>query len=161
MPRGPTRVPNGKAKTLVKDRIPFNGSNVFGRRLQQGYCVYSYSEEWPIYLYYQSDWYGATGYRSATTQRHKSQLCPDDVKAYLPRPVLQLFVAMANTYYSNVADLDRIIRSCFPGCLLTADERQRDRERFSTASGAIQVSTPLARATVDWEAVRRRRVMPV
>jgi hypothetical protein len=161
MPRGPTRVPNCKAQKLVKDRIPFNGSNIFGRRLRHGYCVYSYNAQWPLYLHYCDNWYGVIGYRSATTQRHKSQLCPDDVKAYLPRPVLQLFATLADTYYGSNTDLELIVRAHFPACTLTADERNLDRERYRTAAGAIQVSTPLARATVDWNAVRRRRVMPV
>lgn len=73
------RVANAKAKDFVDDRLPFRGSNTYGRRLFDGsYAAFSYGEHWPLYVWFRgsNQWFANAGAYSRSTSRHASQLRP-------------------------------------------------------------------------------------
>lgn len=144
-----------QAREYVKIQKRFRGSSVFGRELLNGaYCVWSYSEEWPLYLRlrYSNDWFGNSGWYSRTTYRHKTLLCPGDKINWLPRAVMQMFVTFcdSSSYAHSSAALSTVLAN---SGLIPPPPRP--------AAYIPEVTTHLARAEVDWGAVRRRRVMPV
>lgn len=148
------RVSNQKAKEYVNNRKPFRGLNIFARNLRNGaYCVFSYTESWPLFLRFRDEWYGNGGWYSSTTMRHFNLLHPSDKVISLPRAVLQLFVHHCDsaggwsTQLSQVLNLAGLIPAAAPVTAPTA--------------AAFPVQTHLANAVVDFGAVHRRRVMPV
>lgn len=150
------RVPNYKAKQFVLDKRPFHGLNIFAWNLRNGaYCVFSFTEQWPLYLYYAGNWYGNGGHYSRTTSRHRNLLRPDSAVVDLPRAVIELFVHYCHSsYHSHSSPLNQV--------LYNAGLIQPPAPRVSPPPVVIPaVTTHLARATVDWGAVHRRRVVPV
>jgi len=145
-----------QAREHVKAGNRFRGSNVFGRNLHNGsYCVWSYTEAWPLYLRWCGEWFGNSGWYSRTTHQHKVILCPGDKISWLPRSVMQVFVAYCDSasWHSKDTPLDYVLETSglIPPRAVVAVPQPNIPE----------VTTHLARAEVDWGAVRRRRVMPV
>lgn len=148
------RVPNYKAKQLVVDRVAFRGANIFGRFLPNGgYCVYSYTENWPLYLYWGSTWFGNVGFYSQTTARHSRLLRPTVDIVWLPRALMQ-----ALNLYGSQRNMrsDQSLEQMLGQATLAAAYAAGPR-----VEQPAQVTTHLANAVVDWETPRRRRVMPV
>lgn len=86
------RIANKAAASMVANRRPFEGSNLFAREdvvigeggqvLSDLYVVYSYGEHFPMYIA-ETDvetkttrWYGNTDRWSQSTSRHQSQARP-------------------------------------------------------------------------------------
>lgn len=151
------RVPNYKARELVIARHPFRGGNIFARTVRLGYCVYSYTETWPLYLYWGHEWFGNCGTYSRTTSRHKSMLQPQPTEniVWLPRAILELCAA----YIDGSSSYASMPMSSFLDTL----GYQSATTRFlrATAPPPAPVTTHMANTVVDWTAVRKRRVMPV
>lgn len=73
------RVANSKARDFVDDRLPFRGSNTYGRALFDGsYAAFSYGEHWPLYLWWRgsNQWFANAGSYSRSTSKHAGQLRP-------------------------------------------------------------------------------------
>jgi len=72
------RVANKDARRYVQDRLPFEGSNTFGRWDNKGsrYVVYSYGSHWPLFIYTENKWYENADRRSVSTSKHRTQLHP-------------------------------------------------------------------------------------
>jgi hypothetical protein len=150
------RVSNKKAREYVKIQKAFRGSNIFARELRNGaYCVWSYTEDWPLYVRFCNEWFGNSGWYSRTTHRHKTLLCPGDKISWLPRAVLQLFVALCDSsaYAHSSTSLRLVLRN---SGLIPPPTPPSPPTPESPS-----VTTHLARATVDWGAVHRRRVLPI
>lgn len=149
------RVPNYKAKEFVCNMRPFRGLNIFAWNLRNGaYCVFSFTEQWPLYLYYAGNWYGNAGWYSRTTARHRRLLRPANTVVDLPRAVIELFVHYCHaSYHSHNSTLSNVLHN--------AGLIPPPAPRASPPPVIPEVTTHLARATVDWGAVSRRKVMPV
>jgi hypothetical protein len=149
------RVSNKKAREYVKRQQPFRGSNIFARDLRNGaYCVWSYTEDWPLYLRWRGNWFGNDGWYSRTTYRHKTLLCPSDKVNWLPRSVLQMFVAYcnANGYQHQSSPLNYVLQVAGLAPETTSPPSELE---------IPEITTHPARTAVDWGAVHRRRLMPV
>lgn len=73
------KIANTNARVLVKSRMPFTGSNLYGRWTTSNlYVVYSYGEHFPLWIYDQSldHWLENTSKYSQTTSTHKSRTNP-------------------------------------------------------------------------------------
>lgn len=155
------RVTNCKAKEYVLNCKPFRGANIYGRKFNNGgYGVFSYSDRWPLYLYYGEQWYGNSGRYSTTTSRHARILCPADNIVKLPCALLELFVVYLDEGYHSAGDaLSYVIRAA--GFIPRTEQRVVRSTAQETTAPSSAVTTHLARAVVDFGAVRRRRVMQV
>lgn len=153
------RVPNHKAKQYVLDRKPFLGLNIYGRTLRHGdYCVFSYTDRWPLYLHYRDQWYGNSGWYSSTSSRHARLLRPADNVIELPCSVLELFVLYRDTGFHHDGEA---LASVLRGVGFVPESERRVIQVPAPAPAPLPVTTHLANAVVDWDAVHRRRVMPV
>lgn len=84
----PQQIANSRARALVQRRMPFDGSNTYGRIyppnehcLNTRYVVYSYGEHFPLFVAEtgedgRTDWYENADRYSPTTSKHRSQLHP-------------------------------------------------------------------------------------
>ncbi len=71
------KVSNRSCRSCVEDRVEFEGSNLFGRVLQNKvYVVYSYGEHFPLFVYTDAQWYENSDGYSPSTARHKSYARP-------------------------------------------------------------------------------------
>jgi hypothetical protein len=73
------KIANTNARVLVKSRMPFTGSNLYGRWVTDNlYVVYSYGEHFPLWIYDDSiaHWLENTSKYSRTTTTHKSRTNP-------------------------------------------------------------------------------------
>lgn len=80
-------IANGDAKSMVDERRPFRGSNVWGEWGQNAYdnklyVVYSYRYTWPLFVYdeHADTWYENDSQFSQTTSRHRTQCRPTGVQ---------------------------------------------------------------------------------
>lgn len=82
-----TKVANKDAAYEVRNRLPFDGNNTFGRWSHRGlftsaedkvYVVYSYGRHFPMFAYstITQQWYENEDGYSRTTAKHKTQLRP-------------------------------------------------------------------------------------
>ena len=69
------RIANTNAKDYVRSRIPFQGNNLFGESIRNGYAVYSYGYHFPLFVYSLIDrsWNGNSDKYSSSTSKHGSQ----------------------------------------------------------------------------------------
>ena len=75
------RVSNKNCRSLVQQRIPFKGSNLYGITREQStdnerYVVYSYGEHWPLFIYTQGCWFENEERHSQSTTIHRSHSHP-------------------------------------------------------------------------------------
>ena len=109
-------------------------------------------------MWYIDQWYGNAGWYSSSSTRHARLLCPADNVIRLPCSLLELFVLYLDTGAHHMGEsLASVIRSVG---FVPAAERQILHVR-SPAAAALPVTTHLANAVVDWDAVHRRKIMPV
>lgn len=152
------RVPNHKAKEYVINLKPFQGCNIYGSRLaQSAYCVFSYTARWPLYLHYNCQWYGNSGWYSTTTTRHQRLLRPADNVVELPRALLELFVVYLTGQHFPGEALASLIRTAG----FIPQSEQRVVQVPAPQAAPFSMRTHLANAVVDFGAVHRRRVIPV
>jgi hypothetical protein len=71
-----TKTSNSKSKQYVVSRIPFRGSNMFGKGDDKLYIVYSYGNHFPLHVWNGKEWYSNCEKYSVTTSRHFSQTKP-------------------------------------------------------------------------------------
>lgn len=91
------RISNSDALEKVKNRENFVGSHVFGEDLGdygEMYVVYSYGEQFPLYVWYKDTWYQnendyyVDGEPNIWTRKHKEMLRP--TQAIVGRPISTL-----------------------------------------------------------------------
>lgn len=80
------RTTNMNARPLVKDKVPFQGSNLYSERFAllhggSAYVVYSYGEHWPLFICVTSPsgettWYENSDRYSITTSIHRTRTHP-------------------------------------------------------------------------------------
>lgn len=91
----PVRVSGWKARTYVQNGINFTNHNkqLFGRwetyrTDEPRFAVYSYGEHWPLFVWYDGQWYGNEDKYSRTTTKHQSQTHPLTDVCWMPRDAM-------------------------------------------------------------------------
>jgi hypothetical protein len=75
---------NAKCRTLVQERQPFNGNNLFAvhiygsapLNLTDRYVVYSYGSHFPLFVWQDGVWFENQDRYSVSTSKHRSQAHP-------------------------------------------------------------------------------------
>lgn len=70
------RTANKRALQYVNAKIPFKGSNTFGRWENNKYIVYSYGVHFPLFIWDGGIWHINSSKYSKSTSRHQRQLHP-------------------------------------------------------------------------------------
>lgn len=76
------RITNSDGKDYVKKKENFVGSHVFGELVGDSYVAVSYGEQFPIYIFYNGEWYENSddyvynGEVQSHTEQHKKDLRP-------------------------------------------------------------------------------------
>lgn len=78
------KIANRDARQFVKNRVAFEGSNLYAKRhtSEQGenmvswYTVYSYGEHYPMFIHINGHWFENEDKYSPTTSKHRLQCHP-------------------------------------------------------------------------------------
>lgn len=82
-------IPNREAHTHVTPRKLFKGVNLYSANIGYLYAVFSYSQQYPLYVYANGTWYENSDKSSQTTERHRGCARPDGATTVL-RTTVQL-----------------------------------------------------------------------
>lgn len=82
------KIANTNARVFVKSRMPFTGSNLYAKWVDDLYVVYSYGDHFPLWIYDDSigHWLENTSKYSQTTSTHKSRTNPYAGMPYIALP---------------------------------------------------------------------------
>lgn len=76
------KIANRDARNFVRQRLPFQGSNLFAQVHTRNsepdtwYVVYSYGVHWPLFICANGVWFENEDRFSVTTSKHRSQTHP-------------------------------------------------------------------------------------
>lgn len=104
------KIANKAARSMVEQRRPFEGSNLFARwesnDSEEWYVVYSYGEHYPMFIHAEGCWFENEDKYSPTTSKHKGQARPTANTFLLSTEYMK---RLARGGYSAIAK-DRILR---------------------------------------------------
>ena len=104
------KIANKAARSMVEQRRPFEGSNLFARwesnDSEEWYVVYSYGVHYPMYINANGCWFENEDKYSPTTSKHKGQARPSSNTFLLSTEYMK---RLARGGYSAIAK-DRILR---------------------------------------------------
>jgi hypothetical protein len=77
------KIANRDARQFVQKQHPFQGNNLFAQNHPNGengpetwYAVYSYGDQWPLFIYANGTWFENEDRHSVTTSKHRTQTHP-------------------------------------------------------------------------------------
>lgn len=80
-------IPNREAHHHVTLRKAFKGANLYSANIGYLYAVFSYSQQYPLYVYAKGTWYENSDKSSQTTERHRREAKPDGTTTVLRNTV--------------------------------------------------------------------------
>lgn len=105
------KIANKAARSMVEQRRPFEGSNLFARYesndTEQWYVVYSYGEHYPMFIHAEGCWFENEDKYSPTTSKHRSQAHPHRTTVLLSTEWMK---RLARGGFKAIAQ-ERILRS--------------------------------------------------
>jgi hypothetical protein len=148
------KVANSRARDFVDDRLPFRGSNTYGRTLFDGsYAAFSYGEHWPLYLWWRASdqWFANAGEYSMSTSRHAGQLRPRIVTTVpLPTSALIRLVEFCDGGYAGFSEQPTRIQ-----------RMSREIVAAVAAAPAEEAETALPQPPDAWPPPGKRRLLPL
>ena len=82
-------IPNREAHHHVTLRKAFKGANLYSANIGYLYAVFSYTQQYPLYVYANGTWYENSDKSSLATERHRRAAKPDGASTVL-RTTVQL-----------------------------------------------------------------------